>query len=403
MAAFEFVALDPRGRRAKGVLEGDSPRQVRQSLRQQGMTPLRVDAVEGRDDKGAGGRRHGALKGADVALLTRQLAVLLRSGAPIEEALASIARQSRKGPVQRVVMGVRSRVMEGHPLAAGLEAFPGTFSDLYRATVEAGEEAGHLEDVLDRLADYTESRMKLRQRLTAAMLYPAILTVVALLVLVGLLGYVVPQVVTVFENIDQDLPLLTRLLLDVSDAVQRYGLVAVVALVAVIVALRRLLRREALRFRYHRVVLGIPGIGNLVRSINSARFARTLAILNGSGVPILHALEIAARVVANLPMRRAIADTAVRVREGELIHKALEATGQFPPITVYLIANGEVSGRLEEMLARAAQQQEDEADNAISTALALFEPLLILGMGAVVLVIVLAILLPIFELNQMVG
>ena len=257
--------------------------------------------------------------------------------------------------------------------------------------------------MLDRLADYTEVRQVTRQKVSTALFYPVLLTVMALLVLGGLLGYVVPQVVQVFQNLGQQLPLLTRGLIHVSEAVRDYGLYGLAALLAAGVGVRQLLRRETVRFKAHRLVLRLPVIGRLSRGLNSARFARTLSILAASGVPILQALQISSRVVPNLPMRRAVEVVAHRVREGSLIHRALEQTGYFPPMTVYLIASGEATGQLREMLERAAIQQERETDFTISTVLALFEPMLILTMGGVVLIIVLAILLPIFELNQLVS
>lgn len=403
MPAFEYAALTPQGRQEKGVLEGDSPRQVRQQLRERGLTPINVETVDSASRVGsAGGLRRGHMDAGELALLTRQLATLLRAGAPLEEALANIARQTRKAAVKRVVMGVRSRVVEGYSLGKALGEYPNIFSELYRATVEAGEESGHLDPVLERLADYTESRQVMRQKVGAALIYPVMLTLVAILVLAGLLGYVVPQVVQVFVEMGQQLPLLTRGLLLVSAAVQDYGLWALAVIILLVWVWRRLLRLEAFRYRVHQLLMGLPLIGNLYRGLNSARFARTLSILAGSGVPILDALEIAGRVLSSLPMREAVKQATARVREGSLIHKALERSGQFPPMMVYMIASGEASGQLEAMLERAAEQQEREADMAISTALALFEPLLIIVMGALVLLIVLAILLPIFELNQLI-
>jgi general secretion pathway protein F len=405
MPAFEYTALNVKGRREKGVLEGDTARQVRQLLRDQGLTPLDVEEIARRRETSAAlsGVRFGRINATDLALLTRHLATLLRAGAPLEEALANVARQSRRNRIKSVVLAVRSRVMEGHSLAAGLADFPGVFPEIYRATVDAGEESGHLERVLDRLADYTEARQVMRQKVGTALFYPVLLTVMAVLVLAGLLGYVVPQVVQVFENLGQELPLLTRGLIRLSELVRDYGLWAGAGILLALGMLRQLLKREALRYKAHRLVLSLPVIGGLVRGLNSARFARTLSILSASGVPILQALSISSRVVPNLPMRRAVETVASRVREGSLIHRALEQTGYFPPMTVYLIANGEASGQLQEMLERAAVQQERETDMTIATALALFEPLLIMAMGGVVLIIVMAILLPIFELNQLVS
>jgi len=403
MPAFEYQALNGTGRREKGVAEGDSPRQVRQLLRERGLTPLHVEAIGTATAGAAGRRRSGRINAAELALFTRQLATLLRAGAPLEEALGNIARQTRKGGVKRVVLGLRSRVVEGYSLGRALSEYPQVFSELFRATVTAGEEAGHLDPVLERLADYTENRQVMQQRLTAALVYPVILMVVGLLVLGGLLGYVVPQVVQVFVNLDQQLPLLTRMLLQLSAGFQHHGPWLLALLLALLWLWRRLLRHNSFRFVMHRLWMRLPLLGGLFQGINSARFARTLSILAASGVPILQALQIAAQVVSSLPMRRAVEQAAERVREGSLIHRALDASDQFPPMIIYLIANGEASGQLEQMLERAAVQQERETDMAVGMALALFEPAMILLMGGLVLVIVLAILLPIFELNQLIN
>lgn len=408
MPAFEYTALKSNGREERGVVEGDTARQVRQVLRDRGLTPLDVAQVnEAKQGMGGGlkGLRTSLRRGmsaSQLALFTRQMATLARSGSTLEEALATAARQSEKRHVKSIILGVRARVVEGHTLAAGLGDFPGAFPELYRATVAAGEQSGHLDAVLDRLADYTESRQEMNQKVMMALFYPAILTVMAILVLIGLLGYVVPEVVQVFENIGQELPWLTRALIAVSDAVRAYGVLGAILIALAIFGFNRLLRNETHRTRYHRMLLRLPVIGRLSRSLNTARFARTLSILAASGVPILEALNIAAEVVPNLPMRRAIQSAALRVREGASIQGALDRSGLFPPMTLHLIASGETSGNLEEMLERAATQQERETSTTISVTLGLFEPLLILFMGGVVLIIVLAILLPIFELNQLV-
>jgi len=405
MPAFEYAALKTNGRKERGILEGDNARQVRQALRERGLTPLDVHPVSERSQgrRGAFGLRRGGMRPADLALFTRQLATLLRAGAPLEEALGTAARQTQKTGVKRIILAVRARVVEGRPLAAGLADYPQAFPELYRATVAAGEESGYLDAVLERLADYTESRQITRQKLTQAMLYPILLSIMALAVLVGLLGFVVPKVVAVFENLGQELPLLTRILLATSDFVRDWGVYLFVAVLLLAVGFARLLKRPAFRERVHRLQLHLPVIGALIRGLNAARFARTLSILAASGVPILHALQISAQVMSNLPMRAAVEQAAARVREGTSIHRALEDSGHFPPMTTHLIASGESSGELDDMLDRAATQQERETDATIGMALGIFEPLLIIIMGGVVLIIVLAILLPIFESQQMFG
>lgn len=403
MSAFEFQALDANGRNKRGVLEGDTPRQVRQQLRAQGLTPLSVAAVAERESQGAGGHGGGRLRPSELAVITRQLATLLRAGIPLAQALGEVAAQSRKVRVERILIAVRARVREGHSLAGGLSEFPRVFSDLYRKTVAAGEQSGHIDLVLERLADYTERTHALRQRTRLALFYPSILTVMAILVVSGLLAYVVPQVVQVFENTGQTLPFITRALIALSDAARNYGLYLVVALTLLVIGTRAALRRSGARLVWDRWMLRIPLLGGLLRGINAARFARTLSILTASSVPILEALHVSAQVLGNHCMREAVLEATARVREGASIRSALERTGYFPPMTLSLIASGETGGDLQDMLERAAEVQERETETTIATLLGLFEPLLILVMGAVVLLIVLAILLPIFELNQLVG
>jgi general secretion pathway protein F len=287
-------------------------------------------------------------------------------------------------------------------LESGLSEFPAAFPELYRATVAAGEQSGHLDAVLDRLADYAESRQEMQQKINMAMFYPAILTTIALLVAFGLLTYVVPQVVQVFEHLGQQLPFLTRALIALSDATKAYGVFVMIAIAIGVYLFSRSLRNEAFRTRVHQVLLRLPLISRLIRGINTARFARTLSILVGSGVPVLDALRIAAQVIPHLPMRQAVLSAAANVREGASISSSLESSGLFPPMTLHLIASGESSGNLQIMLERAASHQERELQTTISAVMTLFEPILIVVMGALVLIIVLAILLPIFELNQLV-
>jgi len=405
MPAFEYLALKTSGRKERGVLEGDNARQVRQLLRERGLTPLDVNAVTEREKRRGLSLqlRPGGMAAADLALFTRQLATLLRAGSPLEEALGTVARQTHKTGVKRIILAVRARVVEGRPLASGLADYPQAFPELYRATVAAGEESGYLDAVLERLADYTESRQITRQKLMQAMLYPILLSIMALAVLAGLLGFVVPKVVAVFENLGQELPVLTRLLLASSDFLRDWGIALFIVLALAAAGFLRLMRRPAFRLRVHALQLHLPLFGPLVRGLNAARFARTLSILAASGVPILQALQISAQVMSNLPMREAVERAAVRVREGTAIHRALEDAGHFPPMTIHLIASGESSGELDNMLERAATQQERETDATIGMALGIFEPLLIIVMGGVVLLIVLAILLPIFESQQMFG
>lgn len=405
MGAFEYYALDASGHARKGVLEGDTARQVRQQLREKGWSPLSMQEVQQKETRGSGGASFTLRRGisaTDLALIARQLATLVRAGLTVEETLLAVSQQTEKPRIKSMLLGVRSRVMEGYSLAAALSDFPHIFPELYRTTVAAGEQSGFLDVVLERLADYTESRQQLRQKMMLALIYPVLLSLVAILVVTALLAYVVPQVVQVFENIGQQLPFLTRALIAASDFIRDYGLTLLGAIVIVSVGSAFLVRYYTVRYRFHQVLLSLPLISRLVRGLNAARFARTFSILTASSVPVLEGLRISAQVVSNLPMRAAIEDAAAKVREGASLHTALERSRYFPPMTIHLIASGESSGNLEGMLDRAAVSQEREMETLMAALLGLFEPLLILVMGGVVLLIVLAILLPIFDINQLV-
>jgi len=401
--AFEYTALDASGRTRKGVEEGDSPRQVRGRLREQGLTPMSVSQVAERAAVLRVPVLQQRIKPLELALATRQMATLARAGLPIEEVLATVARQSESPKVRSALTAVRTRVMEGLPLAHALGEFPSVFPVIYRTTIAAGEQAGRLDLVLERLADNVEAQNAMRQKIQLAMFYPAILTCVALLVTVALLTYVVPEVVKVFDGMNQQLPLLTRMLIAVSDTLRDWGLLMLLILGGLGYGLRTLLQRPAYQRRWHDLLLRLPLIGRLTRGLNTGRFARTLNILAASGVPLLDALNMSASVITNLPMREAVSEAAQRVREGAGVGLALERSGYFPAMTLSLIKSGESSGTLDDMLERAAETQERELEARIAMVMGVFEPLLILTMGAVVLVIVLAILLPIFELNQLVN
>ncbi|MDE3011298.1 MAG: type II secretion system inner membrane protein GspF [Pseudomonadota bacterium] len=409
MAGFRYEALDAHGRLKRGVLESDSPRQARAQLREQQLNPLHVEALGQAGAKAGSGAAGGArlpLRGgigrATLALLTRQFATLLGAGLTIEQTLNALVEQAESDAVRRVLAAVRGEVLAGHPLAQALAAHPRDFPELYRTLVAAGEASGQLPQVMLRLADYTEDRQALRSKVALAFVYPAIVTLVAILVVTGLLTWVVPQVVQVFRNTHQQLPLLTRLLIAASDFLRGWGWLLVVLLVVAIVVFLRALRDEDFRLRWHALLLRIPVAGRLIRGLNTARLASTLAILVSSRVPLLTALSAGVGVVGNLPMRRALVEAERQVREGATLSRALAASRMFPPVMVHLIAGGESSGTLDSMLERVATVQTQEVENRVAILTSLLEPLLILAMGAVVLLIVLAILLPIFDLNQIV-
>ena len=403
MGAFEFVALDPAGKESKGLIEGDTAKQVRQILRDRQLLPVQVTEVAQKEARRQ--RTFSLRKGistSELAILTRQLASLSQSGLPLEEALLAVAQQNEQQRTKSIMLGVRSRVMEGHTLADGLGEFPQAFPELYRATVAAGEQSGHLDIVLERLADYTESRQELRQRITNAMVYPIALVLMAVGIISFMLATVVPKIVGVFESSSGELPALTRGLITSSDFLRNQWLLLIIVLGAIFYGIWWLLRQPGPRRRYHRFLWRMPIAGRLTRGINTARFTRTFSILAGSGVPILEALKISAEVIENLPMRDAVTEASLRVREGAAISKSLAASRLFPPMMIHLIASGETGGKLEEMLTRTANYQEREVDGLIATLLGILQPLLIVLMGAVVMIIVLAILLPIFEINNLI-
>lgn len=403
MGAYQYVAVDGGGKEHRGVLEGDTPRHVRQLLRERRLLPVEVAEIEERDRKT---RRQFSLfrgiSGLDLALLTRQLATLVKAGLPLDEALLAVSEHTEKPRLKSIVLGVRAKVVEGHSLASGLDEFPHAFPTVYRATVMAGEQAGQLDNVLERLADYTESRHGLRQKVVQAMVYPILLTAIALIIITVMLVVVVPKIVTVFETTGQELPIMTRVLIAISNFVQNWWFLLIAAIGIGIFAIVKMLAQEHIRRRVHRWLLRMPLFGRVTRGLNTARFTRTLSILTASGVPALEALRISASVIANLPMRAAVEEAAIRVREGGAIGRSLAQSKLFPPITIHLISSGEASGELDAMLERAANHQESEMDGLLAMMLSVLEPLLIVIMGLVVLAIVMAILLPIFQINQLV-
>jgi general secretion pathway protein F len=404
MGAFEYTALDQRGKERKGVLEGDTPRQIRQQLREKGMSPLSVVEVQQREARQSARRFlfQRGISAADLSLLTRQFATLVHSGLPIDEALRAVSQQTEKARIRSMVLGVRSKVLEGHTLADAFADFPHVFSDMFRSTVAAGEHSGHLGPVLERLADYTENRQELVSKIRVALIYPIFLVVASIAIVSFLLAYVVPQVVGVFDNTGQALPGITVALITLSEWIREYGLAALMVLIFVGAVVRWALKKPVPKREFHRVLLKLPLLARLVRGLNTARFSRTFSILAASGVPILDALRISADVVSNLPMKQAIENAAVMVREGASIHVALDKSGYIPPMTIHLIASGESSGNLEGMLEKAANNQERETETLISSMMGLLGPVVLLIMAGGVLMIVLAILMPIFEMNQMI-
>lgn len=404
MAGFKYEAVDAAGRTQRGVMEFDTARQVRGQLREQGLLPVSVEAIEapsGSAHKTTLRWRRG-LRAAELSLVTRQLATLLEAGLTVEQTLNAVIEQSEAAAVREILAGVRSEVLAGQSLGRAMRAYPHAFPEIYTTLVSAGEHSGNLATVLLRLAEYSEERHALQTKVALAFIYPAIVSLVALAVVIGLLTYVVPQVVGVFENSNQTLPWLTRALMGLSAFMRASAVFWLIAIAAAVWGVRRALRIPYWRERFDRRLLKLPLIGRLVRGINTARVASTLAILVGGGVPLLNALQAAVGVLSNLPMKNALDDAARRVREGTTLSRALAESGLYPPMMVHLIASGEASGRLDTMLERVARQQTQELQTRVSVLTAILEPALILLMGLFVLLIVLAILLPIFEMNQLV-
>lgn len=404
MAAFEYLAIDQKGQRRKGVLEGDAPRQIRQKLRDSGLIPIEVNLItQTNKNKITHKQIFTSIDVSDLTLITRQLATLLSAGLQVEEALSSVLEQAEKSAVKKVLASVHAKVVEGSSLAEGFATFPKIFPPIYRATVAAGEQTGHLDMVMNRLADYTEQQYFVRQKTRQALIYPIIMLLISFGIVAFLLVYVVPKIVNVFSNTGQELPTATKVLLNISYFVQHYGLIVIGLIIFLSIIIQFVLRKPNIRYAYELILLKIPILGNMLKIRDTARFSHTLGILSAAGVPILEAFQISADVVSRLPVRAKIQQATIRIKEGDSIHHALKQTGYFTPMSVHLIASGESSGRLEMMLERSAHYQEQEVTRTTEIALALFEPLLILVMGGVVLFIVLAILLPIFSLSTVVS
>lgn len=405
MAAFEYQALDARGRKSKGVLEADNARHARQILREQKLTPVSLELATQQEKMLASGRNWFArgISASDLALITRQIATLVEAALPIENALQAVAEQCEKPRLQSMMMSVRSKVVEGYSLAEGLAEFPYVFDHLYRSMVAAGEKSGHLDAVLNRLADYTEQRQHMRSQIMQALLYPAILSFFAVAVISILLTAVVPKIVEQFSHMGQSLPGATLFLIAASDFLRNYGLLVLLAIVLAVVMLKRALKKPQFRLNYDRIVLRAGMLGKVSRGLNTARFARTLSILNASAVPLLEAMRISTDVLDNTYMKQSLAEATLRVREGSSLRSSLDQTKLFPPMMLHMIASGEKSGQLDGMLERAANTQDREFETLVTVSLKVFEPVLVSVMAGMVLFIVLAILQPILALNNLVG
>ena len=408
MPAFRYEAVDSIGKTKKGVVNADNARAARADLREQALVPITVEQITSQKEAAAAGgtglnRRFGEkLSTVELTLFTRQLASLLEASLPLEQALSALLEQAERTYLRDLIASIRSEVLGGVSLSDALSNHPRDFADIYRALVASGEHIGQLARVLSRLADYLERRNALVSKIKLAFTYPAIVTVVAFIIVIFLLTYVVPQIVSVFANTKQKLPLLTVMMLAVSDFVRHYGWIVAVVVIILSIAWRRALRNPATKMRWHSWLLRAPLYGKFERSLNTARFASTLAITTGSGVPILQALQTSRDTLSNVAMRKQVEDATASVREGVGLARALSAHKYFPPMLIHMIRAGEITGELPAMLERASSAQEQDLERRAMTIAGLLEPALILAMGVVVLLIVLAVLMPIIEINQLV-
>lgn len=403
MAAFEYQALDQGGRTRKGVIEADSARHARSLLRDQALMPTKVNVTASQStNKGSGRSFQRKLGHLDRVLFTRQLATLVGSSMPIEAALAAVAEQADKQHVKGLIMAVRSKVLEGHSLAVSLSDHGSSFNALYRATVAAGEQSGFLDKVLENLADYEERQFSATRNVEMAMIYPVVLLTMAVLIISGLMVYIVPDMVNVIVDTGQELPWFTSVLIAITDFMASYWWLLIIGVVLLVAFTRWLLAQPRLRLRWDRFKFDMPLIQRITRSANAARYTNTLSILTRSGVPLVEAMHIASRVVSNQWLQRALTQATQRVSEGISLHISLGKVGQMPPMMLHMVAAGEQSGTLDTMLGRVADFQQSEVERVVSALVKLFEPLMLLLMGGVVLFIVMAILLPMLSMNQLV-
>lgn len=405
MAAFRFEAFNQQGKTSQGVVDADSLRLARVRLRDMGLIPIKVDPLSEQVDRQKSSVplfKRSRISNYDQSQVTRQLSTLLNAGLNVEQSLAAIAEQIEKTELREILLNIRADVMAGNSLSHAMGNYPDVFSEVYCAIVNAGEQSGELPNILDRLASYTESKQQLTQKVIAALVYPILVTLTSILVVGGLLIYVVPQIVTVFEQSKQSLPFLTVAMIFVSDVLRATWIYLILAIASGLYFFNKSLKNDRLRSKFHLSLLKIPLLGSLILSVNTARFAKTLSILVGSGVPIILALNAASKATAFLPMREAIQEAIKSVKDGGALSSSLKSSKLFPPILIHLIANAEQTGNLDKMLDSAASQQENEVNNKITILTSILEPALIIVMGVMVMAIVLAVMLPIIQINQII-
>ena len=411
MPLFRYVALDSKGKQKKGTLEGESPKQIRTKLKEMGLFPSEITESKGsdttKDSKGTTSSFRSlfqpSMSNSALCLITRQLSTLVSSSMPLEESLRAVAQQCENPKHAAIVSGVRAKVCEGLSLAESMKKYPRVFDDLYTSMVATGEKSGHLDEVLERLADYTENKQELKGKVTQAMIYPIMLTLVATAVIGLLLSSVVPKVVEQFVHMKASLPGTTVALINISDFVKNYGIFIVMGIGIIVCAFVVAMKNEAFKKKVHRLYLKLPVIGKVTRSLNTARYAQTLSILHSSAVPLIEGMHVSGDTLTNIIAKEKLMDAAEKVREGKGLSRSLQETELFTPMMIHMIASGEKSGELDNMLARAATTQSNEFKRNISMALSIFEPFLIVSMAVIVLFIVISILQPLMQMNSMVG
>ncbi|MGF1911679.1 type II secretion system inner membrane protein GspF [Vibrio kasasachensis] len=404
MAAFEYKALNAKGKSQKGVIEADNARQVRSRLKEQGLMPIDVLPTRAKTSTQRGKETVSFKRGIstpDLALITRQISTLVQSGMPLEECLRAVSDQSEKARIRTMLMAVRAKVVEGHTLADGLADYPHVFDELFRSMVAAGEKSGHLDAVLERLADYAEKRQKMHSTLLQALIYPIVLVVFAISIVVFLLASVVPKIVGQFVQMGQALPFSTQILIACSEFVQNWWGYILIVFIGIFYLCRVALSKASIRLAWDRKVIGMPVIGKIARGLNTARFARTLSICTSSSIPILDGMRVAVDVMSNQYVKQQVLLAADHVREGSSLRKSLDQTKLFPPMMLHMIASGEQSGALESMLTRAADNQDANFESMVNISLGIFTPLMIAIMAGLVLFIVMATMMPILEMNNL--
>ena len=402
MTTYNYKAVDGSGKDKSGVVQAESPRSARQLLREKGLIVAHLQAEKDNREKTGSFNFKKTISTLELSLITRQFAILLSSGLSIENALNALIEQLESSEQKAIFMGVKSEVLSGHSLAASLRMFPKVFPPVYCSLINAGEQSGSLAKVMTKLADHSDRTRDLTSKIMMALLYPVIVSIVEVVMIVALLVFVVPQVVKVFEASKQELPILTKIMIATSNGLREYGWIILLAIIVTVVSVVRLLKKESFRIKFHRKLLTIPVAGKLLINVDVARFTHILSLLLASGVPMIAALEAGRDTVSNYMMKRAIDNAIAAVQSGVPLAVAMSRENAFPPVVIHLIASGEKSGNLDHLLAQAGAHQELELSHRSQLLTGILEPALILLMGGIVLLIVIAIMLPILNMNKMV-